>query len=477
MGIEKLVKDAKVIAVICNQYGDTGKGKFSDYFASSWADVTARGTGGNNAGHTVKVNGVEKIFHLIPAGISHDSDGKTTILGNGMVIDLKVLNHELDELEREGNTFDNLMISQDAHVIMPYHVSFDKAKNQSQKCGGIGSTGRGIGPAYTDKIARRGITVGDFLDKDRLAKKIDKVIEFYPNSTAVKEEIIEILGPYFERIRPFVRDTVTEMHKFYRNGKKILLEGAQGLLLSVEYGTHPYVTSSDCSLNGTSTGVGLSAKMVDLPFGIVKFPFMTRVGGGPFPTELGGERSEKYCADERTKIDELKEYGIKYSTKNGGVQYDTRAPGIINMMNSDDEFVQGIGIRLAAGEYGATTGRPRRTGWTDAVAAKYAAGINGPLMILTKADSIAGAKKFKICHGYLGEGGISTEFSRDEKFLRRARPVYSEYQGYGEISDARSYSSLPTSLRIAIKDLEAFTEGRVAIVSVGAERDETIVRD
>ena len=288
MPLDKLLKNVQTIAVICNQWGDTGKGKFSDYFASQWADVTARGTGGNNAGHTVVVNGKEKIFHLIPAGVTNDSLGKTTILGNGMVIDLAVLSSELDDLDKEGVSYNNLLISRDANVIMPYHINRDKAKHQSQKKGGIGSTGRGIGPCYTDKVARRGIMINDLFNRDRLVKKINKVREFYLEQKIDTENIIEQLKPYAERIEPFVRDTVAEMHNFMRGGKKILLEGAQGLLLSIEHGTYPYVTSSDCSLNGTASGVGLSAKNIDLSLGIVKFPFMTRVGAGPFPTELGG---------------------------------------------------------------------------------------------------------------------------------------------------------------------------------------------
>src|SRR3989344_5316304 len=298
MGLDKLLKDVKTVAIVCNQWGDTGKGKFSDYFASHWADVTARGTGGNNAGHTVVVNGNEKIFHLIPAGILNDSRGQVTILGNGMVIDLLVLSHEIEELEAERLTYNHLMISKDANVIMTYHIEIDRAKNQSQKHGGIGSTGRGIGPCYTDKIGRRGIFIEELFDRDKLSRKINAVKKKYSGQKLKinKDEIIESLMPLAERIKPFVTDTISEMHRFMREGKKILLEGAQGLLLSIEHGTYPYVTSSDCSLDGTASGVGLSAKTIDLPLGIVKFPFMTRVGAGPFPTELGGRESELYCA-------------------------------------------------------------------------------------------------------------------------------------------------------------------------------------
>jgi adenylosuccinate synthase len=360
---------------------------------------------------------------------------------------------------------------------MPYHISLDKKKNQSQKGGGIGSTGRGIGPAYSDKIARRGVTIGDLFDKDKLVRKINRSLEYYLDSELSRDEIIDSLTLDAERIKPFVQDTVAEMHRFVREGKKILLEGAQGLLLSVEHGTYPYVTSSDCSLNGTASGVGLSAKMIDLPLGIVKFPFMTRVGAGAFPTELGGKNSENYCAEEgHGKIDELKIYAIKHSVENGKVVYDRKDVKIIEMMNSSDPFVQGIGIRLAAGEYGATTGRPRRIGWMDAVAAKYAVGINGPLIVLTKVDSIAGAREFNVCYEYANKEGLHQNFSRDDSFLRSVQPVYKTYYGYDELSYIRDYEKLPQSLKDSISDLERFSGGKVVIVSVGADREESIVR-
>ncbi len=477
MGINELLEDVQIIAIVCNQWGDTGKGKFSDYFASTWADVVARGTGGNNAGHTVVVNGKTRVFHLLPAGIVNDAQGKITVLGNGMVIDLKSLCEELDELDKEGASYRNLIISKDANVIMPHHILFDKARDKSQKAGGVGSTGRGIGPCYTDKIARRGITLGDFFDKNKLGKKIDKQLEFYSSFGLKCDDIILEAEKYFERIKVYVKDSVSEMHKFKREGKKILIEGAQGLLLSIEHGTYPYVTSSDCSINGTAAGVGFSAGDVDLTLGIVKFPFMTRVGAGPFPTEFGGELSEKYCAEEITKKDELKKYGIAFSENNGKLSYNANSENIKEMMNSEDEFVCGIGVRLAAGEYGATTGRPRRTGWADAVAGKYGVGINGQLMILTKVDSISGMKNFKICFGYETPSGASEDFSKDESFLRNAKPIYREYDGYGDISNYKEFSKLPESLKAAIGDFEKFTGGKVAIISVGAERDQTIVVD
>lgn len=500
MRIEKLLtSDVRVVSVVCNQWGDTGKGKISDLIASDWADVIARGTGGNNAGHTVIVNGREHILHLIPAGIINDSRGKVNILGNGMVIDLRALCCEMDELEAQEVSYNNLMISKDANVVMPYHVIADQG-SQSQKDGGIGTTGRGIGPAYADKIARRGISLEDFFDKDKLQRKIEKASQDwkYHNQEIGSDEIIESLMPFAERIRPLVRDTVSEMHQFMRNGKRILLEGAQGLLLSIEHGTYPYVTSSDCSLNGLASGVGLSAGMVDLPLGVVKFPFMTRVGGGAFPTELGGNQSEEYCAKglEHDIFYEVKEYlgmdidlenvRILQSEKRTGelLDYRRRVNGyikshkddVVRLMNSTDQFAQGVGIRLSAGEYGATTARPRRIGWTDAVAAKYAVGINGSLIILTKVDSISGSNEFGICYGYENATGVYRDFNREDGFLKSVKPVNASYSGHGDIRDIQSYDALPKGVVNSVSDFEKFTGGRVVAISNGAERDQLILR-
>src|SRR3989338_10101958 len=212
MGLNNLLEGVQTLAIVCNQWGDTGKGKFSDYFASQWADVTDRGTGGNNAGHTVVINRKEKIFHLIPTGITNDPNGKFTVLGNGMAIDLSVLSHELDELDADGITYNNLLISKDAHVIMPYHINRDKAKHQSQKKGGIGSTGRGIGPCYTDKIARRGIVIEDLFDRDRLSRKINEIRREYSEQKIYCDEIIDLLVPFAERIKNFVTVFNKSMH-------------------------------------------------------------------------------------------------------------------------------------------------------------------------------------------------------------------------------------------------------------------------
>lgn len=495
--LEKRLNNSQIAAVICNQWGDSGKGKVSDYLAP-WADVYARGTGGPNAGHTVVINGKQKIYHLLPTGIIHDSEEKYSILGNGMVIDLKGLDKELNDLDNEGMPYDNLMISKDAHVIMPYHIIRDRAKNQSMKKGGIGSTGKGMGPAYAEKTSRRGITVNDLFDRSVMVKKINNIKEFYPEQKIKASDIIEELEPYIKRIEPFVRDTVTEMHDFIRNNKKILIEGAQGLLLSIDHGTYPYVTSSDCSINGTASGVGISAKDVDLPIGVVKFPFMTRVGAGPFPTEFGGRISEDYCAQglEHDVFFEAQKYlGMpinlnnirKLQKDNNKIELEmyrkqtqkfinANKDKVLELINQEDPFLQGVGVRLAAGEYGATTARPRRTGWTDAVSARYARRINGPLMFLTKVDCLAGADEFKLCYGYKNVSGKEKiNFSKEEEFLRKVGPVYKTYGGFLGISDVRNFEDLPGNLSVAIKDFERFTEGEVVGVSVGADREDTII--
>src|SRR3989344_1666359 len=475
MNLESLVKDVQVVAVLCNQWGDSGKGKIVDLLAETWADYVLRGTGGNNAGHTVVIGNKTFIFHLLPSGILHDSRGVVNVLGNGMVIDLKVLLDEMETLRRGGGTYNNLQISKDAHVILPWHVNSDQG-TKSQAHGGIGSTGRGIGPCYADKIARCGITIGDIFDRDVLAGKLKKLSVHYAGQQISQDEIMQLLQGHGQRIEPFVRDTVAEVHQALAAGKKMLLEGAQGLLLSVEHGTYPYVTSSDCSLNGTASGVGLCAADVDLSLGLMKFPFMTRVGGGPFPTELGGRKSENYCGDDlQNRKAELEKRSIPFTEEKEIIRYDQKHKEIIALINNSDPFLQGVGIRLAAGEYGATTGRLRRVGWTDAVSGKYAARINKYVLVLTKPDALAGADEFKVAVGYRYKGE-RIGFQRSSTVLRGVDPIYRTYQGYESMQEVRSFDQLPQSLQAAIEDLEHITGAHVGIVSVGPERNQTIVR-
>jgi adenylosuccinate synthase len=469
--LEEMVKDHQIISVICNQWGDTGKGKFSDYFAANWADVIARGTGGNNAGHTTIVNGKKRVFHLLPAGIIYD---KPNILGNGMVLDLSVLCSEMDELDKENIQYNKLMISEDAHVILPHQIGRDKQKNTDMQKGEIGSTGRGIGPCYGDKILRHGVMVRDLDNKDLIAKKLKKAKHFYPNQDLNIDNVMDYVKPFADRLKPFVRDTISQMHDFVKEGKRISLEGAQGLGLDVEFGTYPYVTSSSPSANGTASGVGLPARIVET-FGIVKFPYMTRVGAGPFPTEFGGIESEKYCADveKYNHKFELTHYGIEFKVDGNKIKYDHAHPNIVKLMNSNDSMEKGIGVRLAGEEYGATTGRPRRNGWTDLVALKYAVGINGPNLILTKVDVLQGMDSFKLGTSYDG----AQNFTRDSDKLYDVKAGYEEFKGFNEdLSKVSDYNNLPGGLKQAIDFTENYTGGKVRIVSVGADQNATIIK-
>jgi adenylosuccinate synthase len=480
MTLDHLLREKQIVAVVCNQYGDTGKGKFSDYLSASWADITARGTGGNNAGHTVVVNGKTHVFHILPAGIAYDSLGKTTILGNGMVIDLHVLATELAELRAEGYTHNNLRISEDSYIILPWHVAEDQAKNKSQANGGIGSTGRGIGPAYTDKIARRGIRFGDIFQPDVLTKKLSKLAARYPGMHSV-DEVARQLLEYSDQFGAYATDTGALLQREINAGKKVCLEGAQGALLSVEHGIHPYVTSSDCTVNGTASGVGLAASDVDLVLGLIKFPYMNRVGNGPFVTEFGGAHSQQHC-DNATMLSELREYSIPHTNvdeASGKAKYNPTDPRIRELLRSKDSFEQGVGLRFAGYEFGATTGRPRRSGWTDAVAARYAAQANGrkQLLVLTKTDVVAGMEEFKVCYWYDVNGTVTNTFPRDATAQYAARPMYETYAGFENIRGITDERQLPASLLQSIKDLEQFTRMSVGIISTGPDQQETIVRD
>jgi len=497
--INNLLGDAQVIATICNQWGDSGKGKIADLIAAYWSDVDIRCTGGHNAGHSFYIEGKEVIFHLLPIGVVYEKERpeKISILGSGMVIDLEALCKELDWMDKVGRPYNNLMISQDAHIIMPYHKVEDK-KQATQKEGRIGTTGRGIGPCYTDRTARRGVTVNDLFDKDLLVRKITNIKPYYSDQKINVEEIIEKLQPYINRIKNFVTNTDAEIETLLRQGKKIQLEGAQGLLLSKNHGTYPYVTSSDCSINGTSSGAGLSAKLVDIVLGLVKYPMMTRVGAGAFPTELGGKKSEEYCA-EGLKHDifyEVKEYlgmpldidnirKLRAEKKEDELLqakfevYDyikAHRDDVVRLINKPDPFIKGVGVRLAANEYGATTSRPRRTGWTDGVAARYAARINGPLFILTKLDALAGCDEFSICDGYMVKGKIHTQFNRQDCFLRMVEPRLKSFKGYSDIRGIIKFDELPSALRESIDYFEKFTGGRVVMLSNGPEREQIIIR-
>ncbi len=496
---KELLADKQVVAVVCNQWGDTGKGKLVDLL-SEWADYIVRGTGGANAGHTIIVNDKKNIFHLIPSGILYDDQGKVNVIGRGVAFDPKILIEELEFLENGGLQVKNLLISHEAPLVLPHHLLFDRYSDRLEK---VGTTGRGIGPLYSDYVSRNSLFVNDLLNpelfKEKLAKYIEsKKIILSSMNKEVAEKILShehLLNGYFynkeaiidfdkvfdlytneyaERLKPFIKNTSEVVNQAKNNGKRILLEGAQGTLLSIDYGTTKYQTSSDCAIEGLAKGCGLKEKDVDYVFGITKAFFMTRVGNGPFPTEFGGKKSEEYCDSNHTKNEEKKNYGNKLE----------------DMLEGNDEFEQGIAIRMLGDEYGATTGRTRRVGWLDLVALKYSMHINGPNLTLTKVDVLTGLDKIRICTDYvyqgkkvdyagkvLKAGDVTRDFPRFSEILYNCKPVYQEFDGWKEdITQIRKYDDLPENFKKMINFIEQYTEGSIDVISVGPEREQTIFR-
>ncbi|MBW2987461.1 adenylosuccinate synthetase [Candidatus Woesearchaeota archaeon] len=484
------MKDVQVASVLCFQWGDTGKGKIVACLAP-WADINIRGTGTNNAGHTfyVKYEGKDHkcITHFIPAGIQYDGLGKITILGSGMGISQQGLLEEMAELEGAGITFNNMMISEDANVIMPYHQTAD-APNKSMKDGSVGSTGKGTGPMYSDHVARRGIKFRDLFNRDVFATKVRKIYGKYYSEQGINvDDMIAGQLELFEKIKPYVKDTKNYIRLALRENKKILIEGAQGALLSYEFGSYPFVTSSDPTILGTARGCDIPINCVDLVIGLVKFPVMTRVGPGPFPTEYGGRKSEDYCAE-----------GDGYKNVKSVEEEKYADVPILEMINDPDPFIKGIGLRRALDEYGATTGRPRRTGMIDAVAGRHAVEVNsvGPRVILasTKSDCVRGMEKIDICTGYgyqkeepfyTAEGAIDNGtrfldwFPTNSDLLYRFAPgIIESLPGFNEdIKDVRDYNELPESLELAHRKFEHFVRAPFGMISVGPGTDEIIVRN
>ena len=422
----------KVIVIVGGQWGDEGKGKIVDFLTEK-ADVTARYNGGNNAGHTVIVGNEKYKFHLIPSGIVHQ--GKLNIIGNGTVIDPAVLVEEIENLEKRGfNVSDkNLVISANAHIILPEYVQEDKRTG-----GKVGTTGRGIGPAYTYKAARVGVRMCDYITKD--AKEAKK-------------------------LKPLVKNTWIIINDAVNNGKNILLEGAQGSLLDIDHGTYPYVTSSNSVAGGACTGLGIGPTKISNVIGVYK-AYITRVGGGPFTTELGTEEktNNEESLDKLKK--ELGEEGFKHLYKK-----------IILKANEDDEYSQGRLLRVQGVEYGTTTGRARRTGWFDAVAARYAIAINGLSSVaITKLDVLTSLKKIKICTAYSYQGKTLTDFPTNINILKNCRPVYEEMPGWSEdLSKIGGYDDLPENAKSYLERIEKLIGVPVSILSVGPKRNQTMV--
>lgn len=418
--------------VLGAQWGDEGKGKMTDYLAAK-ADVVVRFQGGNNAGHTVEVGDKQYKLHLIPSGILYKD--KLNVIGNGVVIDPKALFKEIEYLEGLGEVITNerLIISDRAQVIMPYHKILDSLKEKARGKNDIGTTGKGIGPCYTDKAERCGIRVCDLINKKVFKEKL------LENINMKNEMIVKVLGgeplnfddiydeycEYAKRLEPYVKDTSYRIYDEIKKNKNVLFEGAQGTLLDIDYGTYPYVTSSNTIAGGVCPGAGIGPTLISSAVGIAK-AYTTRVGKGPFPTELTDE------------IGEL--------------------------------------IREKGHEYGVTTGRARRCGWLDLVILKTSARISGlTSFAVTKIDTLAGMDKIKVCVGYRFKDKVIDYFPASLEDLQQCEPIYEEFDGWDEsIERARSYDELPINAKKYLKKIEEFTETKISIVSVGPRRDQTI---
>jgi adenylosuccinate synthase len=418
------------IVLVGAQWGDEGKGKATDLLGNR-VDYVVRYQGGNNAGHTVVIGEESYALHLLPSGVL--SPDVTPVIGNGVVIDPEVLLAEIDGLNDRGVSCERLLISANAHLIMPHQRALDRVTERYLGKARIGTTGRGIGPAYADKVARTGIRVQDLFDPGILRQKLDltlreknQVLAKVYNRRGIDAGAVtqEYLG-YGEKLRPYVSDTAMVLNSALDAGKSVLLEGAQATLLDVDHGTYPFVTSSSPTAGGACVGSGIGPTRITSVIGVVK-AYTTRVGSGPFPTEL------------------------------------------------DDQ--QGEWLRKAGGEYGVTTGRPRRTGWFDAVIARYAARVNGITdFFLTKLDVLSGLDKVPVCVAYDVDGTRHTEVPMTQTEFHHAVPVYEYFDGWWEdLSQARDFATLPRNAQNYVRALEQMTGVQVAAVGTGPRRDQTL---
>lgn len=418
------------LLVVGTQWGDEGKGKIIDLLAASF-DIVARYQGGHNAGHTVSVKGKKIVLHLIPSGILHRET--LCVIGNGVVVHPKAFLEEISALKELGVELDDrIVMSKNAHLILPYHAQVERISEERRGSKKIGTTSRGIGPCYEDKAARRGIRVGDLLDLSILREKIkenieEKSIYFESHDTSQLEpmKIFKEYKIYASQIKKYIKDVSLFLNEKIKEGKSILFEGAQGTLLDVDHGTYPYVTSSNSSAGGVCTGLGIGPGKINTVLGVTK-AYTTRVGGGPFPTEI---------FDERGKL--LLERG---------------------------------------NEFGATTGRPRRCGWFDAVAVSYACRVNGIEKIaLTKPDVLDELDEIMVCVGYRYKGDLIHHFPTESWVLDRVVPQYKKFKGWKKsIQKERYFSSLPTAFKDYIRLIEDLIEAKVVIISTGMERKDTI---
>ncbi len=418
--------------VIGAQWGDEGKGKTIDIYAGK-ADVVVRTSGGNNAGHTLEVDGVTYKLHVMPSGILYPNT--LNIIGAGVVVDPKVLLEEIDGFESKGISTKNLKIDARAHVIMPYHIELDGLSEKARGKGDIGTTKKGIGPCYMDKTERSGIRMSDLIDEDKFAAKVrenmkikNKIIEFVYDGTPMDPEaIIKEYSEYAKRLKPYVTDTIPILYNAIDEGKEVLFEGAQGILLDIDIGTYPYVTSSHPISGGVCVGSGIGPKMIDECIGVLK-GYTTRVGNGPFPTELHDEVGEA--------------------------------------------------IRQKGHEFGTTTGRPRRTGWFDAVIARYAvrtSSLSG--VVFNKIDPLGGIGKIKLCVAYRKDGELTYDFPPTLEELAKCEPVYEEMDGWDEdISDIKEFDKLPEAAKKYILRVEELIGCKIISIGVGPGRDQNIDR-
>ena len=417
--------------VVGTQWGDEGKGKITDMLCQE-ADVVGRYQGGNNAGHTVVVEDEEYKLHLIPSGILYE-DTKC-VIGNGVVIDPKVLIEELDNLAERGIEANNLYLSSKAHIIMPYHRLLDKAEESRKGEGKIGTTGKGIGPVYRDKIGRFGIRLEDLLNEEVFTAKVKEMVELknlilekvYGMQPLDADEIIEEYLGYAEELESYVVDSSLLLNQEIDNGTDVLFEGAQGTLLDIDHGTYPFVTSSNPTSGGVCPGSGVGPTKIDNVLGVVK-AYTTRVGEGPFPAELEGETGEH--------------------------------------------------LRDKGHEFGTTTGRPRRCGWFDAVIVKYAARVNGLTgLALTKLDVLDELEEIKICTGYRYQGEVITEFPTNGEILTQCEPVYETLPGWQEdTTEITNYENLPANAKQYVERICELTGVELDILSVGPKRKQTMM--
>jgi len=419
------------IVLVGAQWGDEGKGKIIDLL-SERADFVVRSQGGANAGHTVVVGNEEFVLHLVPSGVLHP--GTTCIVGNGVVVDPKVLLDEIDALRGKGVHIDgNLFVSETAHIVMPYHKLLDGLREKLKGKSAVGTTLRGISPAYMDKVGYTGIRAMDLIDEAVFREKLEAnlveknliLTKAYDHAPLDADEIVREYGAYAKRIAPHVANTEIMLNRAIAEGKEVLFEGAQGTLLDVDHGTYPFVTASSTTAGGACTGSGVGPTSIGMVMGVAK-AYTTRVGSGPFPTEFTPE----------------------------------------------EDFVD----RKHDREFGATTGRTRRCGWFDALIVNHSVRVNGlDAIALTKLDVMDNCKRVKICVAYDIDGKRVTDFPHDSALLRRAKPIYEQMDGWGEpTKDVRAYDDLPANARAYIERLQELIDTPIEIVSVGEQRDHTI---